>query len=120
MYSGQITNSVEMRECERFFAQHRALVLIYPNSSPVHVIDISKKGLAFKYLGKETLAIETEKLALYYENKTCMHDIPFEIASDDIINRNSYVPFRRCGIKFGKLTSTQQTFINDFITTYTC
>ena len=75
--------------------------------------------LAFKYLGKELINIQTEELKLYYEEELCLAGIPFEIVSDELVQMCRYISLRRCGIKFGKLTSTQQTIIDDFITKYT-
>ena len=119
MYSVQNAILAEKRKFERFIAKDRAFVLISPNSNPVHIIDISKSGIAFKYLGKELMNVQAEEFELYYEEELCLESIPFEIVSDELIQMSRYISLRRCGIKFGKLTSTQETFINDFITRYT-
>jgi len=108
------------REHHRFKANHRALVL-YPISKeafPYHLIDISRGGFSFRYLGKKLNHSKTEKISLYFEHELIVDSIPVEPVSDYRLGDN-LIPVRRRSFRFSGLNDEQQGKLEVFIQKYT-
>ncbi|MBW1897685.1 MAG: PilZ domain-containing protein [Deltaproteobacteria bacterium] len=113
----------ELREYERFKVNTEAYVAFVPYSSRHgKIIDISEKGLSFKYIpgekptGKKLMAI------LIHGREVFLKDIWFipvcdcEIKNSKVFNLKKE---RKCGGKFVDLTSDQTAKLEFFIKNYT-
>ena len=115
--------TIELREYERFKVNTEAYVAFTPYSSRHgKIIDISEKGLSFKYIpgkkptGKKLMAI------MIQDREVFLKDIWFIPVSDcEIKNSNGFNlrKERKCGGKFVDLTSNQTAKLEFFIKNYT-
>jgi hypothetical protein len=84
-----------------------------------HLIDISKGGLAFRYLdGMEEPLLFSELVLLNKEASFCLEKIPFTVVDDREMSGRflSSYTFRRCAVRFGDLTTDQSVQLQYFIT----
>ena len=87
------------------------------------IINISKNGLAFEYIERQSKTIEVFKLDLlyaedaYYLGKILFRPI-FDYAIDEEIPFNSFT-IRRCGVQFGELTAQQESKLEYFLNQHT-
>jgi len=87
------------------------------------IINISKNGLAFEYLERQSKSIEVFKLDLlyaedaYYLGKLLFRPI-FDYAVDAEIPFDSFT-IRRCGVEFGELTAQQESKLEYFLNQHT-
>ncbi len=116
------TVTIERRKYERLPGKHGALVSLGAEIKRMwHLIDISRGGLAFRYLGGlEEPQLFSELVLLTKEVSFCLEKIPYRVAGDCQMNGSflSRYTFRRCGVRFGKLTGDQSVQLNDFIERY--
>lgn len=108
------------REHQRFKAVHRALVLVDkgPESLPYHIMDISEKGLSFRYLGQKLKKSEVKEISLYHDFELIVAGIPVQPVSDYRLQDN-LVPVRRSSLCFKELTAEQQSKLEQYIQNYT-
>lgn len=108
------------REHRRFKANHRAMAIHPegPEAIPYHVIDISKGGLSYRYLGKKIHPANAEKINLYCEHELIIASIPVVPVSDYRL-RDNLVPVRRRSFRFGVLSREQQSQLEIFLQNYT-
>jgi hypothetical protein len=116
-------HTVERRKYKRFTVTTDASVAFVPYfSKQGRIIDISEGGLAFRYISgkkgfwREFIAILIDRFDFF------LKDIPFQIVSDFQVRRVNFFgvkPIRRCGGKFGNLTSSQTAKLEYFIKNYT-
>ena len=112
-------NYQPVREHQRFKAKQRAL-LLFPQVSdalPYHIIDISKGGLSFRYLGNKLKRSETCTISLYHEFDLIVDSLPVDEISDYRL-RDNLVPVRRGSISFGDLNPEQLDQLTAFIQKY--
>lgn len=87
------------------------------------IINISKNGLAFDYIERQSKTIEVFKLDIlfaedaYFLGKVLFRPI-FDYAIDAEIPFNSFI-IRRCGVQFGELTSQQESKLEYFVNRHT-
>jgi hypothetical protein len=87
------------------------------------IINISKNGLAFDYIERQSKTIEVFKLDIlfaedaYFLGKVLFRPI-FDYAIDAEIPFNSFI-IRRCGVQFGELTSQQESKLDYFVNQHT-
>lgn len=79
---------------------------------PLHIVDISKGGLSYRYLGKN--CFYTTKVNLYHESELIAEDIPVQPVSDKRFP-NNMIPLRRGSFRFGELNSEQDAQVERFI-----
>lgn len=113
---------IERRKHGRVLGKDGALVSLGSEIRKMwHLIDISEGGLAFRYLdGMEEPQLFSELVLLTKEVSFCLEKIPFTIAADLEMNGRflSSYSFRRCGVRFGKLTTDQSVQLQYFITKF--
>ena len=83
-----------------------------------HLIDISRGGLAFRYLGgMETPHLFSELVLLTKEATFCLEKIPFTVVADFQMEGRflSSYTFRRCSVRFGRLSIKQSVQLQYFI-----
>lgn len=114
----------ERRQHKRFHVQDGVVaVLGKPVLAVGQIMDISLKGLSFRYAGDAEMPGETCSLdILFRDGLSFLYGIPCETVYD--IDWSGSVPFtappqRRIGVRFGALTSNQKYRLEDFIKHYT-
>ncbi len=114
------TDHSERREHTRFHAKNGAYTVFSQKSViPGRINDISMGGLSFSYVeGEEWYHDSYELDILFGDADFFLDSIPFETVSDTIIENESpysQIIMRRCGVRFGELTTEQQTQLKLFI-----
>jgi hypothetical protein len=81
------------------------------------IIEISYEGLAFKYVDRNMWPHNFNVLSIsIIDQSNKINEIPFKAVSDFSLSRLPNSKFiRRCGIKFGKLTTDQKSQLYDLI-----
>ena len=116
--------NIERRKYTRFRAKDGALIEVRSHRGRLgEIIDISKGGLAFRYIdigdrpkGSFELDIFLKKTGFRLEK------VPAKTISD--LKTRKYFPYsstktRRQGVQFGELTRNQLSKLEDFIKNYT-
>ena len=113
--------SAERRQYERYRAMDRDLVLIGSDTDGVlyHIVDISKGGLSFCYIGESELTRQLSEISIIVGNTFCLDALSVETVSDKQLRRGQIGAMRRRGVRFGKLTPSQESLIDDFLKRYT-
>jgi hypothetical protein len=114
------TVTIERRKHGRLQGKDGALVSLGAEIKRMwHLIDISNGGLAFRYLGgMEEPQLSSELVLLTKEVSFFLEKIPFTVVADCEMNGRflSSYTFRRCGVRFGRLTTDQSVQLQYFIT----
>lgn len=108
------------REFPRYQAMDRALAMVSePEANmPYHIIDISKGGLAFRYLGNKMESENIAALDLYFNDTLCAKRIPVTCVADTWTG-SDLTDIRRNCICFKDLSADQQQQVDLFIQQYT-
>jgi len=108
------------REFPRYQAMDRALAMVAepPTNMPYHIIDISKGGLAFRYLGSKMENCPITEIDLYYNDTLCVKGVPVATVADTWTG-SDLTDIRRNSIAFRGLTTEQQEQLELFIQQYT-
>ena len=114
---------VERRRHKRFKAQMGASVVLRAHSIELgQIIDVSRDGLAFRYVSSQQPSSGSfELVILSSEADFYLDEIPFKIVSDFETNDDpfSFSITRRCSVQFGKLRRKQETQLEYFIKNHT-
>ena len=112
--------TVERRKNERFQTGKNTYALLRARGSKLgRVIDISKGGLAFRYVSVgERLKgpLELDLLSHQYDYR--IDKIPVKIITDlEVANKKAFKStiLKRVGVQFGKLTREQKSKLEHFI-----
>jgi hypothetical protein len=115
---------VERRKDKRFQTEKNTYAILRARGSKLgRVIDISKGGLAFRYVSVgERLKgpLELDLLSHQYDYR--IDKIPIKIISNlELANRKAFksTTLKRVGVQFGKLTREQKSKLEHFIKDYT-
>lgn len=114
----------EHRSHKRFKVHEGALAVIYDRENRIGpVIDISRSGLAFRYVKRDKKTSSASKLSLFLTAQAFrLQKVPFEIIYDFEEKPQQPVTsmtIHRCGGQFGKLTKEQKFALRLFIKNYT-
>ena len=110
-----------LRKHPRLIARPRAMVLFENDSElqlPYHLIDISKGGLSYRYLGEKIEHKKGLSIRLYYDKDLIVGNLQAKYISD-IYLYDYDVPIRRGSLCFETLSLQQQNKLSAFIETYT-
>ena len=116
--------SVERRQQPRFKVAEGVFAALVNHTSKLGQIrDISKLGLAFRYIdhGDEP-GVTSELKIIIGSGGVYLDKLPFKKVSDfEIRNEHSFssIKMRQIGLQFGKLTEQQQRRLEDFIQKHT-
>ena len=115
---------VEERKHNRFKVQNGGFAALHPQFTVLgQIIDISRGGLAFRYVASEARTSGSAKLSiLMTDGSFCFEKVPFKTIWDSAIPYEfSFGPItlRYCGVKFGELTHSQRVDLEYFIRFYT-
>ena len=115
-------NVVERRKHNRFRVKDGASVVLRAHFLELgEIIDVSRGGLAFRYVPSQQPSSGSPQLVILLgDGSFYLADIPFIIISDFEINQNPFSSLKisRCGVQFGELTHSQVSEIEYFIQHY--
>lgn len=111
------------RKHRRFQVQDTAFVVLRapsPHSTKVgQIIDISRQGLAFRYIADEGRSNGSSELEIVSADHSFYLDkVPFKTISDSKTDKDvpfSSIEMRRSGVQFGDLTPNQISRLEYFI-----
>jgi hypothetical protein len=107
--------SLQKRRCERFPMKDGAVAL--SNCAiPFHIIDISKHGLAFRYVGLEKWFTDPVEIDIVYDD-FCLKNLMVQTVSDLKIS-NGFIQTRRHSVVFDGLSASQAAKLEQFILKY--
>jgi len=117
------TVSADNRAFTRFSAKEGAFAVITAPRKLGQILDISKGGLSFTYMGEEEGPQKNTELDIFlsgigFNSK----NIPYKTISDFEIESKvefSSIKMRRCGVKFRQLHLDQHSQIEDFLQHHT-
>jgi len=114
----------ERRKYTRFRAKDGALIELRSHRGRLgEIIDISKGGLAFRYIDIGDRPKGSIELDIFWkETGFRLEKVPAKTVSD--LKTTKYFPYsstktRRQGVQFGELTRNQISKLDDFIKNYT-
>jgi len=115
---------VERRQHIRFRVREGAFAVLRPHFTIVaEIIDVSKGGLAFRYITSEERSSQSSGLDILFAGGSyCLRDVPFKTISDFVMPNEFSTPSattRRRGVQFAKLTHDQMGELESFIGNYT-
>ena len=115
---------VERRKHMRFKVRDGAFAVLRAHArKPRQIVDISKGGLAFRYIAYGERSNGSAELdILSHDNRFCLEKLPVNTISDFEISDKaplSYTTVRRCGVHFRDLTESQISGLDYFIQNYT-
>ena len=115
---------VERRKHKRFRAEDGAYAAVRPQYDKIgQIIDVSRGGLAFRYLASESEEDASSELDIFLIGDDFHLDkLPFKTVSDEEIPEKlspGSQTMRRCGVQFGKLTQIQAIKLEEFILKHT-
>jgi c-di-GMP-binding flagellar brake protein YcgR len=115
---------VDRRKNKRFQTEKNTYAVLRARGSKLgRVIDISKGGLAFRYVsvGQRLRGpLELDLLSHQYDYR--IDKIPVKIITDlELANKKAFksTTLKRVGVQFGKLTREQKSKLEHFIRDYT-
>ena len=116
------SNVPERRKHNRFRVKDGASVVLRADFLELgEIIDVSRGGLAFRYIpSQQSTSASFQLVILLGDGSFYLPDIPFKIISDFETNhkRFSSSKISRCGVQFGKLTRNQASQLEYFVQRY--
>ena len=115
---------IETRSLKRLNVQKGTIAALHDQKYKLGpVIDITRMGLAFRYVNKEEEMKSSPVLSLFLTAKAFrLRKVPFRIIydiEDKFRKPVDSLTVRRCGGQFGKLTKYQEFALKLFIKNYT-
>ena len=116
--------SAEPRKHRRFRFQDGNFAALSPGFCMLgRIVDISRSGLAFRYVASSAGTHKCAKLKILKTDGSFSCDrIPFKTIWDSSTPQNfllGSLPLRHCGVEFGKLGDDQKVDLKYFIENYT-
>jgi hypothetical protein len=116
--------TVDKRKHKRFKAQKETYIALVNHSIKVgEIINISKGGIAFSYIGKEAQLTGWHKMKIFLSSKRFyLKEVPFKVVSDFCLDSKtpfSTVLMKQCSGQFGELTNQQRSRLDHFIANHT-
>lgn len=112
---------IERRQHPKFNVKDGVVALLFDKRLRIgKIMDISLGGLGFTYIGDapDDLTNQTVQIHLLNNNHICIEGISCRVVADTLLE-NNFSPdgrsLKRCGLKFGGLTRTQQRLLKDAI-----
>jgi hypothetical protein len=115
---------IDRRRHRRFKARDGTLAaLSFQFAVLGRIMDVSRGGLAFRYVASAVRSTESSKLnILLTDGSFCLDKVPFKTIWDLAIPREfsfGSITLRQCGVQFGRLTHGQQLDLGYFIRNFT-
>jgi c-di-GMP-binding flagellar brake protein YcgR len=105
-------NFTERRTNRRFYVE--GFALNSDDSVCAHIVDISRGGMAFRYVEEAAWSSREEESATISGQSFHLENVPLITVSESELNNGLYA-IKRCGIKFGNITPDQQYTIENII-----
>lgn len=110
----------ERRKDKRYHVKNGVFAII--NKKSGQIIDISMKGLAYRYIAEEERKNESFELSIFVmEDSFLLEKISFIAISDKLTNNKftfSPITMKRCSVQFNNLKQHQKMQLKNFITKY--
>ena len=121
---GGTEKPVEKRKHKRFKAQKNTYIITVNDTTNLgQMINISKGGLAFNYIGKKEKISGWHKVDIFLSSKRFyLKEVLFKATSDFYLDPNtpfSTVLMKQCGGEFGELTEEQKSQLDYFLENHT-
>lgn len=113
---------IERRKHQRF--QVANLVIAVPqksNSQVARIVDISKGGMAVRYVDQTDWLGEAKEIDILVNSDFFMNSIPIESIHDFKVDNQvsfSIILERQCCLQFGSLSPAQESRLDEFIMRY--
>lgn len=92
-----------------------------PTSQVARIVNISKGGMAVRYLDQQDWLGEADAIDILVNSDFFMTNIPIANRSDFKVKNQvsfSIISERQCCLQFGSLTPDQESLLDDFIMKY--
>ena len=114
----------ERRKENRFHIEDGAYAILNQDVSLLgNIIDISKNGISFSYLGSEKISDREMDIDLFmYHHNYYLDRIPARLVSNFRINNISlfsFVTLMRCCLEFREMPEDKRAEVDHFISNYT-
>jgi len=113
----------ERRKHERFTVKDLAIAVPNKPASQVgRIVNISKGGMAVRYLDQSDWLENAEAVDILVNSNFFMTNIPIENVNDFKVENQvsfSIIDERQCCLQFGALSPEQELRLDDFILKYT-
>lgn len=122
--SARTRTTMDAREDRRFWFQDYAYVVLKPSSTKMcQVVDISRRGLSFRYRDTGQEETESTEMDIFLAGEDFYLDkVPFETISEydiDIELSDQALTMKQCSVEFGELTREQMERLDILIEKYT-
>ncbi len=118
-----MTRFYDRRKTSRFKVKEGVFAAHYNSNIRGQLVNISKSGLAFRYIDSGKDPEYAPELIVYLSGeKSYLFKLPVKIVSDVELThetRISYIRLRQRCIQFNSLNDSQEHLLNTFINTYT-
>jgi hypothetical protein len=115
--------TIERRKHKRFQAPKGLFAMLKPGHTKVgSVVDVSTRGLAFRYVDREEIPNGTDIDIFMIGNDFRLGKVPVKTILDvEVVQGTHYYPItiRRCAVQFGELTPVQKSELESFIQNHT-
>jgi c-di-GMP-binding flagellar brake protein YcgR len=93
----------------------RALLTMGQDKESVyHLVDISRGGIGFRYIGNKCRTAGVDSVDLYHHEDLWLDGLPVQ-SVEDVPLSNGTISYRRCGLRFAELTDEQIERLELFI-----
>lgn len=105
----------ERRAFPRYSTMERALLAMGQDREGVyHLLDISRGGISFRYIGNKCRTAGVDKVDLYHHENLWLGEVPVQ-SVEDVPLSNGTISYRRCGLRFTELTDQQIERLESFM-----
>ena len=116
--------TAEKRKHKRYKAKKETYIALVNDSIKVgQIINISKGGIAFSYIGKEAQLTGWHKMKIFLSSRRFyLKGVPFKVISDFCLDSKtpySTVLMKQCSGQFGELTNQQRSRLDYFLVNHT-
>ena len=112
----------DRREHQRFDVPQLAIAVPKrPTSQVARIVNISKGGMAVRYLDQQDWLGEADAIDILVNSNFFMTNIPIANISDFKVKNQvtfSIISERQCCLQFGSLTPAQESLLDEFIMKY--
>jgi hypothetical protein len=122
LFTSNMGKITERRKHRRFQAKDSAFVVSVPFGSSEkigRVINVSRGGLLFRYVGGENKLNELCRLDIFVKGGSFyLENLLAKTISDVEIDHGTvwiFAPMRRCAVEFGELSDNQISLLESFI-----
>ncbi len=118
-----VQKKFDRRKHQRFKVKEGACAAHYNSKIRGQVVNISKGGLAFRYINNKNEPVDPSELILYISgNNSYFLKLSVKVVSDIEWKKEarvSNIQFRQRGVQFENLTEGQTSLLETFMNTYT-